>query len=718
MYINLEYYPDLKEELIGAGAKDITNNTKVLMSQDEKSIWAIDGKGKLWAKGYNKYGRLGLGFTDEYINKFISPNDDIYVDFNCTGNTFFVIEKVTSLHDKYNYYIKMAGENIDNRYIKGNYTKDLVYININKFKRIKVTDKHWLYIPRPVNSYEAVIDFNNMMLIGLDLNTQILHPFILTEIMLTNIPVIEYNPGDPDIPYEPWDPDHPDLPNQGSGSDTSPEPGYGDFDKIRLLTYTHKMLFRVVEGIRYYLWINISKYENEKFKPAPNGVDTNKDGVPDTWLAIGVDTNGDEIPDTFYLHGYDLNDNGINEYLPFGGFDVSGNGVPTEFPCGTVDTDGDGKIDLKPATSFDINKDGIDDAFVFIGKDNDENGTPDEFPIGNIILNNKVTLYPSVGRDTNGDGRPDIFYFRLDKSVLDKFNDKVVRIDTDGDNYEETFLYEGKDTNGNNINDKWNFIGKDINKDGIPDLFYPGGVDSNGDGIPDHWPSISIDLDSDDIPDVWHFLPIDLNKNGKFDLYPVGRDTNNDGLMDDFPYIGLDNNEDGIIDEYIPVEYDNNGDSTVETWPDVAYSINDPNRPKEPAEPDIQDPILPPSIQNQYYLVYKGIRLYTSINSVQYWLTYRWNNYITSKVKVEQIEIVATETNLSKNTQYIVHAAIKPISANNKQVKWEVDNNTYATIDKDTGVITTKDKEGIFRVRATSKDNPNVFIEKEFTVIP
>ncbi|MCR5684704.1 MAG: transglycosylase domain-containing protein [Lachnospiraceae bacterium] len=170
-------------------------------------------------------------------------------------------------------------------------------------------------------------------------------------------------------------------------------------------------------------------------------IDTDGDGIPDSFAPGMIDTDGDGFPDSF----------------PEGWIDTDDDGIPDGYPIGWVDTDGDGIPDDYPPGSFDMDGDGIPDSFPYGWVDNDGDGIPDGYP--------QEGYSPLI--DTDGDGEPDSYPFGWE--------------DFDGDGIPDGYPYGWIDTDG----------------DWIPDSYPPGWVDFDGDGIPDGFPYPEPDAEDD-----------------------------------------------------------------------------------------------------------------------------------------------------------------------------------------------------------------------------
>ncbi len=83
-------------------------------------------------------------------------------------------------------------------------------------------------MPRNTFTYEVTIDYNRKLLIGMDLTNSVMIPFIISDIKLYD----ESYPPDNDL--------------------NRPEVGYGDDDIYKWITRTHRMLFRWVNGKKFY----------------------------------------------------------------------------------------------------------------------------------------------------------------------------------------------------------------------------------------------------------------------------------------------------------------------------------------------------------------------------------------------------------------------------------------------------------------------------------
>ncbi|MCR5324716.1 MAG: transglycosylase domain-containing protein [Lachnospiraceae bacterium] len=132
--------------------------------------------------------------------------------------------------------------------------------------------------------------------------------------------------------------------------------------------------------------------ENERYPKY--FVDTDDDGIPDSFAKGMIDTDGDFIPDSFPQYWVDTDGDGIPDDYPAGMYDTDGDGIPDAYPYGWVDYDGDGIRDGFPLDWVDNNGDGVPDGLPgWI--DNDGDGIIDGYPNGWV--------------DNDGDGVPDGF---------------------------------------------------------------------------------------------------------------------------------------------------------------------------------------------------------------------------------------------------------------------------------------------------------------------
>ena len=195
----------------------------------------------------------------------------------------------------------------------------------------------------------------------------------------------------------------------------------------------------------------------------------------DIWPEGYVDTDGDGVPDSFIEGMIDTDDDGFPDSFPEGWVDNDGDGIPDGYPIGWIDTDGDG----------------IPDDYPFGMIDTDGDGIPDGFPLGWV--------------DNDGDGIPDGYPEWYDPA------DYYGMIDTDGDNIPDSYPYGWVDNDGDGIPDGYPYGWIDNDGDGIPDGYPEGWIDNDGDGIPDDYPYGWIDTDGDGILDGY---PDDFDNDG------------------------------------------------------------------------------------------------------------------------------------------------------------------------------------------------------------
>ena len=174
---------------------------------------------------------------------------------------------------------------------------------------------------------------------------------------------------------------------------------------------------------------------------------------PEDIYPVGyIDTDGDGVPDSFIEGMIDSDEDGFPDSFPEEWVDNDGDGLPDGYPAGWIDTDGDG----------------IPDAYHFGMYDSDGDGIPDSFPLGWV--------------DTDGDDIPDGYAEGYDPA------DYYGMIDTDGDNIPDSYPFGWIDTDGDWVPDGYPYGWIDTDEDGIPDSYPAGWVDNDGDGIPDGYP--------------------------------------------------------------------------------------------------------------------------------------------------------------------------------------------------------------------------------------
>ncbi|MFK7814197.1 MAG: beta strand repeat-containing protein, partial [Maribacter sp.] len=236
-------------------------------------------------------------------------------------------------------------------------------------------------------------------------------------------------------------------------------------------------------------------------------VDSDNDGLTDTYEAGGTDANNDGRIDGYvdadndgFTDTVDTDDSttpaaldGTGIALPQPNFD--GDGRPDYLDC---DSDNDGITDTHEAGGTDTNRDGEIDGFT----DGNDDGLNDD---------TLTTPLPKTNTDTNGN--PD----HLD-------------IDADDDGIVDNI--EGQSTSGYNAP-----LNADADNDGIDnqyDIDFPGNnsfavVNTDGDALEDYR---DLDSDNDTIDDVIEGWDVDAD--GTPEVTPANNDTENDGLDDNF----------------------------------------------------------------------------------------------------------------------------------------------------------------------------------------
>lgn len=330
---------------------------------------------------------------------------------------------------------------------------------------------------------------------------------------------------------------------------------------------------------------------------APNGVDSNLDGIRDD--ANIVDTDQDTIPD---YRDLDSDNDGIVDVIEAGFSDdnndgfVDGSGT-TNSPQNSdnddipdfrdLDSNNDNLNDLATVglfIRFDLNNDGrIDDNLL---EDSDKDG------IANII-----DLQPQsfgLSFDTDKDGI-------LDAQDLDDDNDGLADffespndqdIDTDGDGFVDRVDLDSDDDGILDSLEGINGPLDDIDLNGRIDNF----VDNNQDGIDDGvaLDTKPVDSDSDGIPD---FLDLDSDNDSLFDLHEASLegptlDSNNDGKIDS----SEDNDFDGYKDV---VDVDVNGSNFSATA--IRPLNSNPSTAPDFQNPDSDDDGFNDGLENADY---------------------------------------------------------------------------------------------------------------------
>ncbi|PCF54113.1 hypothetical protein B5C01_10815 [Staphylococcus delphini] len=90
---------------------------------------------------------------------------------------------------------------------------------------------------------------------------------------------------------------------------------------------------------------------------------------------------------------------------------------------------------------------------------------------------------------------------------------------------------------------------------------------------------------------------------------------------------------------------------------------------------------------------------------------------VAEDVKVKSIAIEPSSANVQVDSTIQLQANVQPQEANNKEVTYTTEDTQYATVDKDTGVVTGV-AEGQATIVATAKDNSGVSGQSIITVQP
>ena len=327
-------------------------------------------------------------------------------------------------------------------------------------------------------------------------------------------------------------------------------------------------------------------------------IDSDGDGLTDTYEAGGADVDGDGRLDGTFV---DTDVDGLADSV-----DPTVSGVPLTRP----DSDADGSPNY---LDTDSDADGISDNIESqphgssyrapLGVDTDGDGLDNRYDASNggsvIVIQNTESTGQSdwLDLDSDGDGILD-----FTEGTVDTDSDGIPSyrdLDSDGDgtpDANETSI----DTDGDGILD---FIDLDSDNDGIPDVI-EGTSDSDGDGVPNR---LDLDSDNDGILDIIEAGGVDSNGNGRADNLT---DTNNDGLVDLYDgassgtpltgadtdgdgkknFLDIDSDADGITDTVeaqvtplsrIPSGIDSDGDGI-----DNVFDVNSGGSPLVPVDTD------------------------------------------------------------------------------------------------------------------------------------
>ena len=294
--------------------------------------------------------------------------------------------------------------------------------------------------------------------------------------------------------------------------------------------------------------------------PNARDLDSDNDGIPDVVEVGGVDTNGDGVVDTYFdIDGDGFDDrvdgdvgndgtaeNTANALLITGTYTSATNPIPVNYIQGLantdarglpnpydLDSDDDGIADVTEAGGTDANYDGKIDGFT----DTDGDGFSDN--VDGSVLGSTPIL--KTGADTDSDGKPNSYPVAVNADGngpanpydLDSDNDGVPDViesggvDTDGDGR----ISPNTDTNANGWLDSYDptLSTPGINIRLLDDNGSTAGgaiFDFDGDGIPNY---LDLDSDNDGIPDIIEQGGADANNNGRVDVYA---DIDNDGFAD------------------------------------------------------------------------------------------------------------------------------------------------------------------------------------------
>ncbi|MBX2835873.1 MAG: hypothetical protein KTR35_03390 [Gammaproteobacteria bacterium] len=275
------------------------------------------------------------------------------------------------------------------------------------------------------------------------------------------------------------------------------------------------------------------------------GNDSNLDGIDDAFDLI--DSDGDGIKDGQDL---DSDNDGLTDTFEASGRDLNGDGIVD----GWVDTNNDGLHDLLSGGLLDIPDTDADSLADYIDRDADNDGLPDLAEANGVDVDRDGEI--DNFQDNNGDGLDDVI--RISRLMPpDTDSDSVLDFrDADSDSDGISDRVEGMvDSDGDLIPD---FRDSDSDDDGILDIV-EGAIDTDSDGIPDY---LDPDSDNDGLTDVAEGT-LDRNNSGVPDYIelpdslPDTTDTDNDGIPDRVEGIG-DSDGDGIPD-YRDTDSDNDG---------------------------------------------------------------------------------------------------------------------------------------------------------------
>jgi len=333
-------------------------------------------------------------------------------------------------------------------------------------------------------------------------------------------------------------------------------------------------------------------------------LDAEDDGLTDVAEQGGVDMDGDGVADNYTDNDRDGYNDVYDAYIPpytTGGVPLfvtgpdNGMGRPTTFSSG--DQDKDNHLNFR---DYDSDNDGITDLIESLGLDTDGDGRVD------IFIDNDNDGYTDVydpttagtpliltGPDNTGDGKANGYIKGdMDEDLL------LNSLDLESDHDGITDIVEAKGTDIDNDGLVDGFI--DLDNDGYFDSYNPitagspiaqSGADGNGDGYPDAAGTADTDSDLHD-----DFLDIDSDNDGIVDIIewqptigylpPLQFDLDKDGIDDmydrDFSFLPprLNNVDNDLIPDYLDTDTDGDGVSDcMEGWDKNGNGILDPNEP-------------------------------------------------------------------------------------------------------------------------------------------
>ncbi|NKI33436.1 gliding motility-associated C-terminal domain-containing protein [Croceivirga thetidis] len=218
--------------------------------------------------------------------------------------------------------------------------------------------------------------------------------------------------------------------------------------------------------------------------PSTNPTDTDGDGIPDY---MDIDSDNDGIPDNIEAQS-------TEGYIPPSGVDANNNGLDDAY-------EQDGNLGIIPIVTDD---DGIPD---YVDEDSDNDGVPDRIE-GHDFDMDGIADYTLIGSDKDNDGLDDGFEGEstIDRDVNDEIEDPSYLPDSDGDGIPD---FRDTDDDGDglltmdeDINNDANFANDDWDEDGTPDY-------------------LDIDVENPEVVEIEVFNVITPNDDGVHDVLKI-----------------------------------------------------------------------------------------------------------------------------------------------------------------------------------------------------